>query len=117
MEYTESILDSTKKLLGPSADYTQFDQDLITHINTALMDLNRLGVGPSEGFSIKDSSAAWTDFVDDTTKIECIKTYVYLSVKLVFDPPLNASILASMERQLSKLEWTLNVAADNNSEA
>ena len=117
MEYTESILDSIKKLLGPSSDYTQFDQDIITHINTALMDLNRIGIGPPEGFSIKDSSSVWTDFVEDISKIEGVKTYIYLSVRLVFDPPLNASILASIERQISKLEWTLNVAADSNTEA
>lgn len=108
MEYTESILDSIKKLLGPSVDYNQFDQDIITHINTALMDLNRIGIGPSEGFSIKDSSSVWKDFIYDLTKFEGIKTYVYLSVKLVFDPPSNSSVLASMEKRLDKLEWTLN---------
>lgn len=114
MEYTESILDSIKKLLGPSADYTHFDQDIIMHINTALMDLNRLGIGPSEGFSITDSVPVWTDFVSDTSKIEGIKTYVYLSVKLVFDPPLNASVLSSMESRINKLEWTLSVAAKDS---
>ena len=108
MGYTESILDSIKKLLGPSVDYNQFDQDIITHINTALMDLNRIGIGPPEGFSIKDSSSVWKDFINDLTKFEGIKTYVYLSVKLVFDPPSNSSVLASMEKRLDKLEWTLN---------
>lgn len=117
MEYTESILDSIKKMLGIAMDYTQFDPDIVMHINTALMDLNRIGVGPPEGFSITDSSSVWSDFVSDMTKIEGIKTYVYLNVRLVFDPPLNSSILASMERQISKLEWTLNVFADNNTDA
>lgn len=113
----ESILTSIKKLLGPSGDYEYFDTDIIIHINTALMDLNRLGVGPAEGFSIKDDTAKWTDFVEDISKIEGIKTYVYISVKLVFDPPTNSSHLASLERTRDKLEWTLNVAADKGSKS
>lgn len=116
MDYTESILNSIKKMLGPSAEYTHFDPDIIMHINSAFADLNRIGVGPSEGFNINDSSAKWTDFVSDISKIENIKTYVYLNVKLVFDPPTNSSILSSYERKIDKLEWALNVAADNSSE-
>ena len=116
----ESILTSIKKLLGPTEEYEHFDPDIIIHINTALMDLTQIGVGPSEGFIIKDKEATWSDFVPDLiqnkVKIEAVKTYVYLSVKLVFDPPLNSSVLSSMERQMEKLLWRLNVAVDPDTE-
>lgn len=112
----ESILTSIKKLLGPEEEYTHFDPDIIMHINSVFMDLTQLGVGPPEGFSIEDASAVWTDFVPDVNKIAGVKTYIYLKVKLVFDPPLNASTIASIERRISELEWRLNVAAESKSE-
>lgn len=111
----ESILTSIKKLLGPSADDTHFDPDIIMHINTVLMDLNQLGVGPEEGFAIEDASAEWTDFVPEAslTRLEGIKSYVYLRVRLLFDPPINSAVIESINRQIDKLEWRINVAAES----
>ena len=109
----ESILTSIKKLLGIAEDYTQFDPDIIIHINTALMNLNQIGVGPVEGFSIEDATSIWTDFVSDMSKIEGVKTYVYLKVKLVFDPPLSSTVIESYNRTIEQLEWRLNVAVDS----
>lgn len=108
----ESILTSIKKLLGIDEGYEHFDTDLIMHINSVLFILNQLGVGPSEGFSISDKFAKWSDFIEDETKLESVKTYVYLKVKLVFDPPLSSSVMESMNRMISELEWRLNVAVD-----
>ena len=84
----ESILTSIKKLLGITEEYDQFDPDIIMHINSVFMILTQLGVGPAEGFSIEDDTAVWTDFIQDVKKLESVKTYVYLKVKLAFDPPL-----------------------------
>lgn len=111
----DSILTSVKKLLGISKDYTQFDDDIIMHINTVLMNLTQLGVGPEEGFFIEDDSAEWFDFVDteETTEFNAVKTYIYLKVKLLFDPPLSSSVVESMNRMISELEWRLNVAAES----
>lgn len=111
----DSILTSIKKLLGIAADYTHFDTDVIIHINSAFDILNQLGVGPSEGFKITDESEVWTDFIEDTTKLESIKTYIYLKVSLWFDPPTSSAILSAKERQISELEWRLNVAAEQES--
>ena len=110
----ESILTSIKKLLGIAEEYTHFDNDIIMHINSVFMTLTQLGVGPSEGFYIEDSSAEWLDFIDDTNKLQAVKTYIYLKVKLVFDPAsVGSSTLASYERQTQELEWRLNVAAES----
>ena len=111
----ESILTSIKKLIGPSAEDSYFDPDIIMHINTVLMDLNDLGVGPAEGFAIEDDSAEWTDFIPEAslTRLQGVKTYVYLRVKLLFDPPTNSAVIESMNRQIDKLEWRLNNAAES----
>ena len=109
----ESILTSIKKMFGPSEDYDYFDPDLIIHINSVFMILTQLGVGPSEGFSIKDKTAVWSDFISDISKFEAVKTYVYLRVKLLFDPPLTSSVMEAMKTQISELEWRMNVIAEN----
>ena len=103
----ESILTSIKKLLGIGEEYEHFDQDIIIHINTVFGVLTQLGVGPSKGFSIKDASAIWDDFIPEGQNYEMIKTYVYLKVRLIFDPPLNSSVIESINRTISELEWRI----------
>lgn len=109
----ESILTSIKKLLGIAEEYTHFDADIIMHINTVFMTLTQLGVGPTNGFVIENADTYWEDFIADTTKLQAIKTYIYLKVRLVFDPSsLGSATLAAYERQIQELEWRLNVAAE-----
>ena len=108
----ESILDTIKKLLGPDSAYEVFDEDIIVHINTALADLTQLGVGPAGGFKIEDNTAEWTDFIEDNIQLEAVSTYMYLKVKLLFDPPPSSAVIQSMKEQIAELEWRLNVAVD-----
>lgn len=108
----ESILTSIKKLLGIAEEYDHFDHDVIMHINTALMILTQLGVGPSEGFLIEDDTATWNDFTQDSTKFEAIKSYVYLRVRLLFDPPSGVATEA-LNGAIKEFEWRLNVAAES----
>lgn len=109
----ESILTSIKKLLGITEEYTHFDEDLIMHINSVFMTLTQLGVGPSQGFYIEDSSAEWADFIPDFNKLQAVKTYMYLKIRLVFDSAsLGSATLAAYERQIQELEWRLNVGAE-----
>lgn len=107
----ESILTSIKKLLGITEDYTHFDPDLIMHINSVLMILTQIGVGPSEGFTIEDETTTWNEFVPDSS-VECVKSYVHLKVKLLFDPPLSSAHIESINRMISEFEWRLSVAVD-----
>lgn len=113
MEYTDSILDTIKKLLGPDQSYNYFDQDIIIHINTAIMNLTDIGVGPKGGFSIKSSEEVWSDFIKDIKQFEAVKTYIYLKVKLIFDPPLSSSVIELFEKQISEIEWRLNSRVDH----
>ena len=109
----ESILTSIKKLLGISEEYTHFDADIIMHINSVFMTLTQLGVGPSAGFGIENDSASWEDFITDTTKLQAIKTYMYLKVRLVFDASsLGSATQAAYERQIQEFEWRLNVGVE-----
>ena len=108
----ESILTSIKKLLGISEEYTHFDTDLTMHINSVLSILTQIGVGPSEGFSIKDKNDVWEDFITEDSKLELVKSYTYMKVKILFDPPLISAVIESMNRMISELEWRIQVAAD-----
>lgn len=108
----ESILTSIKKLLGITSDYEHFDADIIMHINSVFMILMQLGIGPTDGFSISDSSAIWSDFLSDATWFEGVKSYVYIKVKLAFDPPQSGTVIASMEKQASEFEWRCQEEAD-----
>lgn len=104
-----SILKSTKKVLNLADDYDVFDQDIIMHINTALSTLNQLGVGPDEGFMIEDDSATWEAFLGTDPRLNHVKTYVYLRVRMLFDPPTTGHHVTAMEKQVLELEWRLNV--------
>lgn len=112
----ESILTSIKKLLGIAEEDTNFDQDLIMHINSVFMILTQLGVGPSKGFSIKDENDVWSDFIPEQSSLEAVKTYVYMKVRLMFDPPLSSAVEDAINRNISELEWRLNVGAENGGE-
>lgn len=109
----ESILDSIKKMLGLTSEYTQFDTDIIMHINSVFMILTQLGVGPSEGFAIEDNTTTWTEFVPDIKKVSGIKSYMYAKVRVVFDPPTSSVVMDSLTRIITEYEWRLNVASQN----
>lgn len=108
----DSILTTIKKLLGIAEEYTHYDTDIIIHINTVFSILNHLGVGPSAGFSIADSTAKWSDFISDNKYIEMVKTYVYLKVKLIFDPSASSAVTSSMTQVISELESRLHIISD-----
>lgn len=108
----DSILVSIKKLLGIQKDYNAFDNDLIIYINAAFAILNQLGVGPKDGFLIKDSWDTWDEFAEGNV-CSMSKNFVFLSVRLAFDPPSSTALLESMQRQLSELTWRLELEGQN----
>lgn len=108
-----SILNSIKKRLGISEEYEHFDDDIIMDINSVFSILTQMGVGPSTGFIISDQDAEWTDFMKDMIKLEFVKTYVYLKVRLMFDPPQSSAVTESINRQISELEWRIFIQADS----
>lgn len=109
MADTTSILDSIKKLLGLESDYHAFDQDIILHINSVFSLLNQIGASPLEGVTISDNTAPWGMYLGNRTDVNLVKTYMYLKVRLWFDPPSTSYALTSMESQVKELEWRLSI--------
>ena len=112
----DSILLTIKKMLGIETDYDGFDVDIIVGINSAFMSLNQLGVGPEIGYSITTIDDEWADFLVAATNLEGVKSYIYLKTRLLFDPPSNSFLVDSISKQISELEWRLNVQADTVAE-
>ena len=108
----DSILMTIRKLVcgDPYADH--FDTDLLVHINACFSILNQLGVGPENGFVVTDETQSWSSYIADNYRLNMVKTYVTLKVKKIFDPPLTSSVLEAMDKEISQLEWRLNVAVD-----
>lgn len=109
---TDSILATVKQMLGLTPEYTAFDLDVITHINSVFTTLHQLGVGPEVGYIVTGLEEQWREFLEDDTNINAVKSYVFLRVRLLFDPPSTSFVLASMESQIKELEWRLNVQAE-----
>ena len=109
----DSILTSIKKLLGITEGYEYFDVDIIIHINSVFSILSQLGVGPPEGFSIKDKDAVWSDFLPESPLLEFVKSYTGIKVKMLFDPPLTSSVIESNNRILNELEWRIMEGAEH----
>lgn len=108
----DSILQSTKKLLGMEASYDAFDLDIITHINTAFSTLFQAGVGPVEGFFVTDGDDTWARFIGNKMHINDVKSYIYLRVQMLFDRPATSFALEAVKAQIDELIWRLNVADD-----
>jgi len=111
--FDESILTEIKQALGIDKSVTVFDIDIRMHINSALGTLNQLGVGPEGGFEIINDTQSWSDFLLTDIKLSPVKSYVYLRVKLLFDPPANSWLTVAMKEQIEQLEWRLNVVRED----
>lgn len=110
----DSILTSIKKMLGINAEYTQFDVDIKIHINSVFAVLAQLGIGPVGGYSIQDESESWDAFLKEATNLELVKTYVYLKVRMLFDPPVTAALVDSANRMITEFEWRLLMCGEEN---
>lgn len=112
MTITDSILTSVKKMLGIVEEYEHFDADLIMHINSVLAILTQIGIGPPEGFMIDDKTAEWSEFIGGSAELTMVKSYVFLKVKLLFDPPLSTAVLECYKTQISEYEFRLNITGE-----
>lgn len=104
-----SVLTSTKKILGIAEDYNAFDEDVLTHINAAFATLTQLGVGPEEGVLVEDETFLWSQYDVPNVQLNMVRTYVFLKVKSLFDPPPTSFAITAMNEQIAELEWRLNV--------
>lgn len=103
-----NILENIKKAVNLPSDYEAFDQDVMMHINSVFSTLHQLGVGPPSGFMIQDGGETWADFLGNDPRLNNIKTYIYLRVRLLFDPPTTGFHVSAMSQQIAELEWRIN---------
>lgn len=103
-----SILTSTKKILGVSADYTEFDLDIITHINSAFSNLDQLGIGPLGSYMIEDNAPTWDDLALPQNQLNMVRTYIYMKTRMLFDPPTTSYLIEAINKQIQEHEWRLN---------
>lgn len=115
MAIEKSILKSVKKNLNIAAADDSFDQDVMTHINSAFFVLNQLGVGPSTCFEIEDDEPEWDDFFDGATDLHGVKTWMYLKVRMAFDPPGTSYHIKAMEDQIMELTYRLLMVRQSHS--
>ena len=108
----DSILFTVKKHLGIADEDTGFDLDIIMDINTVFGILTQLGVGPAEGYSIEDDASTWSDYLQDNTLLEMVKTYMYLKVRMIFDTPTSGSMNSAHEQLIAELESRINYMVD-----
>lgn len=108
----DSILSTTKKALGIDEAYTVFDPDIKMAVNTVFGTLQQLGVGPTEGFSIDDKETEWADYLGGDKNLNQVKSYIYMRVRLMFDPPQTSYLITSLEKQCREIEWRLQVYKD-----
>lgn len=104
---TTSILNDIKKVVNVAEDYTAFDIDIIMHINSVFSTLNQLGIGPDDGFQITGTSEVWSDFLGGNPKINSVKTYMALKVRLFFDPPAYSFHIQALQDEITQFEWRL----------
>lgn len=112
----DSILTSTKNVLGLDGSYEAFDQEILTFINTAFSTLQQLGVGPTVGFSITNKETKWNAYLTDQNLLGLVKTYVYLVVRLMFDPPTTSYLIEATDNQKKEYEWRINVYIEGDHE-
>ncbi len=103
----DSILVSIKKLLGIAEDDTSFDPDITMYINSALFSLTQIGIGPAEGFVIESALETWDDLINVKVINESVRSFVYVKVRLIFDPPASQTIIAAYNAAASEYEWRI----------
>lgn len=114
---TTSILQTIKTKLGPSAEDSSFDEDILICINAAISVLDQLGVSPPEGFVVEDESAQWEEYIPDNPKrLSMVKTYIYLKAKVEFDPPTSSVLMQALEKQIGEYEWRICNQSVNTTE-
>lgn len=109
-----SILKDVRHVLGVHDDDEVFDRDLIMHINSTFNVLRQMGVGPADGFSIKDASSTWDEFLIDEPKLNMARSYLYSKVRLQFDPPNSGTLLEALKQQIAEYEWRMNVDVETD---
>ena len=109
-----SVLNTTKKLLGLDADDYSFDSDICIGINSAILTLSQLGLEGKEGFIVTDDTQEWSDYLNDNKLLPMVQQYIHLKTKMSFDPPQNSFVCENLKQIITELEWRIRMASETN---
>ena len=103
------IITDVKQMLGASIYDDSFDVNIVIAINSALAVLSDIGISEADNVCLEiGDTVTWDELLEGRTDIEYIKTYIYLKVKMLFDPPSSSALLDAYNRQIAEFEWRLN---------
>lgn len=106
------ILDTVKVMLGGPDLGESFDTDLLVHINSSAQTLIDVGLITKSGCTNVLKTTKWGDFLNDTTVLDFVKSYIYLKTKMVFDPPPSSYVSDALNRQLAELEFRIRLRSE-----
>ena len=109
-----SVLNTTKKLLGLDADDDSFDSDICIGINSAILTLSQLGLEGNEGFIVTDDTQEWSDYLNDNKLLPMVQQYIHLKTKMSFDPPQNSFVSENLKQIITELEWRIRMVSETN---
>ena len=110
----DSILNSIKIALGLNVEDDAFDQELIMLINSVLMTLQQIGVGPQdELFHIEDDTKTWSNYLEEPNELPMVKNYIGIRVRLIFDPPQSSSLDQALRQEVAEYEWRMQLKVDD----
>ena len=109
-----SVLNTTKKLLGLDADDDSFDSDICIGINSAILTLSQLGLEGNEGFIVTDDTQEWSDYLNDNKLLPMVQQYIHLKTKMSFDPPQNSFVCENLKQIITELEWRIRMVSETN---
>lgn len=103
------ILEDIKSMLGIEKEDTAFDIEVLLHTNSAIATLTQLGVGPPDGYEVTGYTNLWSELLLERKDLNDVKSYIYIRVRLIYDPPANSYLVKSYEEQAKELEWRIEV--------
>ena len=107
MGFDTPILADVRQYCVGQAEDEFFDPTLITHVDSAFLELKDLGV-LSEPFTISTKEEKWNDITDNFNQLPYIREWVKLKVKTLFDPPKSSAQNEAYKGQLDEITWRMS---------
>jgi hypothetical protein len=102
-------------MLDPDNLPEQFRSHILDDINTQMNILHQVGVDFSNGLlEIEDSSTTWNDLMAGNAKLNMLKTFIQIGVRLEFDPPSNSFLYDALKKHYDEVQWRITIQVENS---
>lgn len=117
MDMSGMVIEHIRKSVGLTEDNSEFDTELLNHINLSIVKANQNGVKLNK--LIVDEVTTWDELIDTDAvgydSLGALPTFISLNVKLLFDPPPPSSVEFHV-RSLDESLWRLRIAYEKEDE-